>query len=518
MSEKRAPIIVDGKNEKETLMYKFLKKVEVAGNKLPHPFLLFVGLTVSVMVLSFILEKIGIQAQHPVKDEIVTVKNLLSRDGFSYMILNLIKNFTGFRPLGLVLSMMIGIGLAEKAGLMSSFMRKFILGAPDSLLISAIFLIGICGNIASDASVIIVPPLAGAIFYGAKKNPLVGIAAGYAAACAGFTANLVIAGTDALLAGITEEAAHIINPAITVSPLVNYYFMIVSTLLLTVVGTIVTKKIVEKQAGVYIPEAGLSVDVGEYELSTSEKKGLKSAGITTLLYWGSIVLLTIPSGSVFRGASGGIADGLLIKGIIPFILFWFIAVGIAYGKKAGTIKVGADVPKLMTASMVEMAPYIVFVFVIAQFVSFFNWTNLGLILAVKMGGLLELSGFTGFPMVTLVMLITMFINLFLGSGSAKWALLSPVFVPMFMMLGYSPEFAQLAYRIGDSTTNAISPLFPYIAIVLGFMQKYKKDAGLGNIFAMMIPYTFAFGLMWIIQVAVWFYFKLPLGPGANIFM
>lgn len=515
MSNKNAS---QGNNVKETFMYKFLKKVEVAGNKLPHPFILFVGLTLAVMVLSFVFAKMGVQAQHPVKDEVVTVKNLLSREGFSYMILNLLKNFTGFRPLGLVLSMMIGIGLAEKAGLMSSFMRKFILGAPENLLISSVFLIGICGNIASDAAVIIVPPLAGAIFYGAKKNPLVGIAAGYAASCAGFTANLVIAGTDALLAGITEEAAHIIDPTITVSPLVNYYFMIVSTLLLTMVGTWITKKIVEKQAGEYIPEGELNINVDEYELTSAEQKGLRRAGLVTLIYWGIIIIFTIPSNSVFRTADGGIVGGLLIKGIIPFILFWFIAVGISYGKVAGTIKSAEDVPKLMSKAIAEMAPYIVFVFVIAQFVGFFNWTNLGLILAVKMGGLLVSSGFTGFPMVVLVVLITMFINLFLGSGSAKWALLSPVFVPMFMMLDYSPEFAQLAYRIGDSTTNAISPLFPYIAIVLGFMQKYKKDSGMGNLFAMMLPYTVAFGLIWIIQLAIWFYFKIPMGPGATIFM
>lgn len=518
MAEKKKRLYNKDQDEKQTLMYKFLKKVEVAGNKLPHPFILFVGLTIGVILLSFILSKLGVEAQHPVKDEVVTVKNLISRDGFSYMVLNLLKNFTGFRPLGLVLSMMIGIGLAEKAGLMSSFMRKFILGAPDKLLISSIFLIGICGNIASDAAVIIVPPLAGAIFYGAKKNPLVGIAAGYAAACAGFTANLVIAGTDALLAGITEEAAHIINPAITVSPLVNYYFMIVSTILLTIVGTWVTTKIVEKQAGEYIPEAGLSVDINEYELTEDESSGLKRAGLVTLIYWGAIVLLTIPSTSVFRGADGGITGGLLIKGIIPLILFWFIFIGIAYGRKAGTIKSSADVPKLMSESMAEMAPYIVFVFVIAQFVGFFNWTNIGLLLAVKMGNLLVSSGFTGFPMVVLVVLITMFINLFLGSGSAKWALLAPVFVPMFMMLDYSPEFAQLAYRIGDSTTNAISPLFPYIAIVLGFMQKYKRESGLGNLFAMMIPYTTAFGIVWIVQLAIWFFFKIPMGPGASIFM
>lgn len=506
------------KSEKKSLLFRILKWVEVAGNKLPHPFMIFVSLVGVVIFLSFILSKMGIQAKHPVTAEVVAVKNLVSREGIQYIILNLLKNFTGFRPLGLVLSMMIGIGLAEQAGLMSAFMRKFILGAPEKLLIMAVFLIGICGNIASDAAVIIVPPLAGAIFYGAKKNPIVGVAAGYAAACAGFTANLLIAGTDALLAGITEEAAHIIDPSITVSPLVNYYFMFVSTILLTIVGTWITKRFVEKQAGEYIPEGGIEANIDEYQLSESESKGLRSAGLATLIYWGIVIIALIPQNSVLRSDSGGIIGGTFIKGIIPFILFWFIAVGVAYGRKAGTIKESADIPKLMSKAMAGMASYIVIVFVIAQFVSFFNWTNLGLIMAVKMGNLMKVANFTGLPMIIGVIFITMFVNLFLGSGSAKWALLSPVFVPMFMMLDYSPEFAQLAYRIGDSTTNAISPLFPYIAIVLGFMQKYKKDAGFGTLFSLLLPYTIGFALLWIAQIAVWFFFNLPLGPGASIFM
>ncbi|MBG0764737.1 MAG: AbgT family transporter [Tissierellales bacterium] len=505
-------------NQKKSIMFKFLEWVETAGNKLPDPFFIFVFLVGVVIILSFLLSRIGVQASHPVTNEAVVVKNLVSREGFQYMILNLLSNFTGFRPLGLVLSMMIGIGLAEQAGLMSSFMRKFILGAPDKLLIAAVFLIGICGNIASDAAIIIVPPLAGAIFYGANKNPIVGVAAGYAAACAGFTANLIIAGTDALLAGISEEAAMIIDPTMTVSPLVNYYFMIVSTILLTIGGTWITKKFVEKQAGEYIPEEGMDINVDEYELTESENKGLRAAGITTLIYWGIIIIAMIPQNSVLRSDTGAIIGGTFISGIIPFILFWFIAIGTAYGRKSGTIKEWSDVPAFMSKAMKGMSGYIVLVFVIAQFVSFFNWTNLGLILAVKLGGLLKASNFTGMPMVIGVIFITMFINLFLGSGSAKWALLAPVFVPMFMMLDYSPAFAQLAYRIGDSTTNAITPLFPYIAVVLGFFQKYKKDSGLGTIFSLMLPYTIGFGLIWIVQITVWFLLNLPLGPGANVFM
>src|SRR6056297_2624948 len=295
--------------EKKSAVHKFLNFVEKWGNKLPHPFTLFVILTAFLVLLSFIVGIAGVAVDHPTKDTVVEARNLLSGEGVQYMILNLLDNFTGFRPLGLVLGMMLGIGLAEKAGLMSAFMKKFMLGAPERLLLAAIFLIGICGNIASDAALIIVPPLAGAIFYGTNRNPLVGVAAGYAAASAGFTANLVIAGTDALLAGISEEAAMIIDPTITVSPLVNYYFMIVSTILLTIGGTWITKKFIEKQAGEYTPEEGMDINVAEFELTESENKGLRAAGITTLIYWGIIIALMIPQSSILRSDAGGIIDG-----------------------------------------------------------------------------------------------------------------------------------------------------------------------------------------------------------------
>lgn len=505
------------KNQKKSLFYKFLDFVEKAGNKLPHPFTMFVLITLGVVLVSFIVAMVGVQVEHPVTGEVVAAKNLLSKEGVQYMVLNMINNFAGFKPLGLVLTMMLGIGLAEQTGLMSAFMKKFIMGAPQKLLVAAVFLIGICGNLASDAAVIIVPPLAGAIFYGAKKNPLVGIAAGYAAACAGFTANLLIAGTDALLAGITEEAARIIDPAATVSPTVNYYFMVVSTLLLTAVGVWITG-LVEKQVGPYNPKGEISIDNSEFEVTDAEVKGLRSAGKVTIVYFAIVIAMLIPQASPFRNPQGGLVPSPFLSGIVTFILFWFISVGIAFGKKVGKIKSEADVPKLMAAAMKDMSGYIVLVFVIAQFVSYFNWTNLGLILAVTLGNVLKAANFTGIPMIFLVILFSMFVNLFIGSGSAKWALLAPVFVPMFMMLNYSPAFAQVAYRIGDSTTNSITPLFPYFPILLGFMKKYDEDAGIGTVMSMSIPFSLAFGVAWLIQIVVWIVLKLPLGPGAGIFM
>jgi len=509
--------VTQAKSQRKPALYRFLDWVERAGNKLPHPFMMFFALAVGVVVLSAIFAALKVEVKHPTKDAMVAIKSLLSADGIRYMFIDLTKNFVGFAPLGLVLTMMLGIGLAEQVGLMNAMMKRLILGAPRQLLVPIIFLVGICGNIASDASVIIIPPLAGAIFYAAKRNPLVGIAAGFSATCAGFTANLIIVGTDALLAGITQEAAKIVDPAVTVSPAVNYYFMVVSTFLLAIAG-VWTTTFVEKKMGPYKPKNGLAAQDDDMNVSDVEKKGLRRVGLATIIYFGALVAVLVPKTSLFRNPQGGLVPSPFLNGIIGFIFLWFVIIGIVYGRTVGKIKNGADVSKHMTAAMKDMAGYIVLVFMIAQFVSYFNWSNMGLVLAVALGNLLKAWNFTGIPMIILVILFTMFVNLFIGSGSAKWALLAPVFVPMFMLLGYSPAFAQVAYRIGDSTTNSISPLFPYFPILLGFIKRYDDDAGIGTVMSMTIPYSLVFGLVWIAQIILWMVLKLPLGPGAAVYM
>ncbi len=509
--------MAEKKEGKKSLFYRFLDWVERTGNKLPDPFTMFVGLVVIVLLLSLALAMAGVKVKHPTKDQMVAVKNLLSGEGLQYMFVNVTKNFVGFAPLGLVLTMMLGIGLAEQVGLMNAFMKRFIIGAPKQLLVTAIILIGICGNLASDASIIIIPPLAGAIFYGAKRNPLVGIAIGYAACCAGFTANLLIVGTDALLAGITQEAAKIIDPNMTVNPAVNYYFMIVSTILLTVAGVWVSAGL-EKRMGTYTPKAGFKVVETSMEVSSEEKKGLRAAGIATLIYWVVVIAFLVPKNSFLRNPKGGLVPSPFLNSIIALIFLWFVAIGVAYGRKLGKIKNGGDVAKHMTAAIKDMGSYIVLVFVIAQFTAYFNWTNLGLILAISLGNLLKAWNFTGIAMVVLMILFTAFVNLFIGSGSAKWALLAPVFVPMFMMVGYTPAFAQVAYRIGDSTTNALTPLFPYFPILLGFLRRYDEDVGIGTVMSLTIPFTIVFGLVWLVQIVAWMLLNLPLGPGAAIFL
>lgn len=504
--------------EKKKGFLRFLDFVERSGNKLPHPFTLFVILMVTVMIISWLTSTAGIFVVNPTTGEEVYSKNLLSGEGALWMLSSMIKNFTGFAPLGLVLTMTLGIGLAEKVGFMSAFMRRFMLGAPERILLLVVFFIGIVGNIASDAAVIIIPPLAGALFYSTKRNPIVGIAAGYAATCAGFTANVLIAGTDALLAGITQEAAQGVMPGALVSPAVNYYFMIVSTFVLTFVGAWVTKRFVEPQAGIFTPNEELVLD-DSFEVTPIEKKGLKFAGLFTVVYSGLILALLLPGGSILRGPEGTIVPSPFLSNIVPFLLIWFIGLSISYGVPAKTIKNESDIPKHMTSAIKDMSSYIVLVFVIAQFVQYFNWTNIGLILAVNLSDALKAMNMTGLPMVLAIVLISAFVNLFIGSGSAKWALLSPVFVPMFILLGYTPEYSQLAYRIGDSFTNALTPLFPYFPILLGFIAKYDKEkAKIGSVMAMVMPYTIAFGLVWLVQLAIWHLLNLPLGPGGGIYL
>ncbi len=495
---------------------RFLDWVERVGNKLPHPFFLFVYLTIAIMLLSAILSMLGISAINPGSGEEVMVKNLLTREGVEWMLVNALKNFTGFAPLGLVLSMQMGIGLAEQAGLLSAFMRKTMYNAPLWAISLAVMFVGINGNIASDASIVIIPTLAASIYLSLGKNPLVGLMAGYAAACAGFSANLIIVGTDALLAGITQEAVKIINPDISVNPSINWYFMVASTIIFTFVGAWVTDKIIAPRLGEY--KGKIKVTENQ-DLTPIENLALKNTGKAALVFLAILAIAVLPKNAILRNAkTGGLIPSPFLNGIIPILMLFFITIGVAYGKTVGTIKTAGDIPKLMAEAVKTMSGYIVLVFIIGQFVAYFNWTNIGVIIAVKGAEFLQTVGFTGLPLIIGIILLSTIVNLFIGSGSAKWSILAPIFVPMLMLLGYSPAMTQVIYRIGDSSTNPITPLFPYFPIALGLAQYYDEDAGMGTLMSLMLPYALIFLIVWILQLIVWMVLDLPLGPGAGIYM
>ncbi len=503
---------MEGKEKRKKLG--ILGTIERVGNALPHPFILFLIITGVLVVLAAILAAIGVEVTNPTTGEVVAVKSLLNKEGFEWLMTKMVSNFSSFAALGVVLAMQMAIGVAEGSGLLTTAMRRAILGVPMWLLTAAVVFLGINGSIASEASIIFIPPLAATAFWAAGKHPLAGLIAGYAAVNAGFTANVMITATDALLYPVTEATAQTIDPSYTTTAANNWYFMIASCVLLTVVGVFVNNKIIAPRLGEY---KGAEVDK-ERDATPIEKKGLRNAGIFSLIFIVLILIGLIPKNGFLRAADGSILNGPFITGLVGFLIVYFILVGIVYGKTVGTFKTASDVPKMMADSLTSLTGYIVLVFVISQFIQIFSYTNLGTVIAVTAANFLKNAGFTGIPMIICIILITTLVNFFMTSGTAKWYIFAPIFVPMFMMLGYTPEFAQVIYRIGDSCTNPITPIYPYLPMIIGMAAKYDKKAGMGTIISMMLPYSLLFLLSWIVLVIAWVLLNLPLGPGAAVFM
>lgn len=502
--------------KKKSLIDKFLLTVEKVGNALPHPATLFALLAFSVLVLSWIVSLIDPTVINPANNQTIKAVNLLSREGLHMIMTNTVTNFTGFVPLGTVLVAMLGVGIAERSGLISTVLRKIVMMAPRSMLCFVVVFAGVLSNTASEIGYVLLVPLAAVIFLAAGRNPLAGLAAAFAGVSGGYSANLLLGTIDPLLAGLSQEAARIINPDYVVNPACNYYFMFVSTFLIAGLGTFVTEKIIEPRLGEYKGEDVESIPLTP--LNKEEKRGLLYAMITTLVLFGLVALGTIPENGFLRNSTtGGFLDSPFMKGIVTFIFLLFALPGIAYGIGAKTLKSDTDVMKGMAKSMETMGSYIVLVFFAAQFVAYFKWSNIGLIVAVEGANLLQTLQIGTFPLMFLFILLAAFLNLVMGSASAKWAIMAPVFIPMFMMLGYSPELTQLAYRIGDSVTNIISPMMSYFALIVAFIQLYDKKAGIGTIVALMLPYTIAFFIGWMILFFAWMMFDLPIGPASPIF-
>ncbi|HNM13499.1 MAG TPA: AbgT family transporter, partial [bacterium] len=332
----------------------------------------------------------------------------------------------------------------------------------------------------------------------------------------GYSANLLLGTVDPLLAGLTQEAARIVDPAYHVNPACNYYFLVASTFVLSAVGTWVTEKIVEPRLGVY---QGEEKPEEIKPLTVEEKRGFRYAMITGLVLTAIILIGLIPENGYLRDLkTGSVLKSPFMAHIVSFIFILGAALGIAYGWGTGKFKNDSDIMKSMGKSMETLGGYMVLVFFAAQFVAYFNWTNLGLIIAVKLAGILKTSGLGSVPLIVSMVFMTSFVNLFMGSASAKWAIMAPIFVPMFMILGYAPELTQAAYRVGDSCSNVISPMMSYFALIMAFMQRYTKDAGLGSLIATMIPYTIAFLIFWTVALVIWLIFEIPLGPDARLFL
>lgn len=501
------------KNGKKSLVDRFLGSVERIGNLLPHPATLFAGFALLVVLASWVASWFDLSVTHPGTGETISTVNLVSKEGLNMILSKMVTNFTSFAPLGTVLVSLLGIGIAEGSGLIGAILRKIVLAAPKRLLTFVIVFAGILSNTASEVGYVLLVPLAAVIFQAAGRHPIAGLAAAFAGVSGGYSANLLLGTIDPLLAGLSEEAARILDPTYLVNPAANYYFMFVSTFVIAILGTWVTEKIVVPRLGVY---EGEEKAIGLETLNPLEKKGLRYALIASLLFTAFIVGGLIPYDGYLRGDEGAILRSPFMSGIVAFIFLGAGLAGIAYGIGAKTFKNDEDVMKGMSKSMETLGSYIVLVFFAAQFVAYFNWTNLGLIFAVSGAEVLQSSGLGPIPLMLSFVVVSAIINLVMGSASAKWAIMAPIFIPMFMLLGYSPELVQVAYRVGDSVTNIISPMMSYFALIVAFMQRYDKKAGIGTIVSSMLPYSIVFFIGWSILLMIWIWLGLPIGPGAQL--
>ena len=501
--------------KKRGLFQRALDWTERAGNALPHPATLFAILALAALAFSAIGHFMGWEAIHPATDEVIKPVNLLSKDGIHRILLEMVTNFTGFAPLGIVLVAMLGIGIAEQSGLIKAVIKVLVLKSPKFLITFVIVFAGILSNVASSVGYVLLVPLAGIIFYALGRHPIAGMAAAFAGVSGGYSANLVLGTIDPLLAGLSTEAATIIDPAYEVNPTSNYYFMVASTFIIALAGTLVTEKLVEPRLGKYEGEEAEHEE--EYDkITKKEKKGLKGALITFLIILAITLAGLIPESGFLRGEGGGLLNSPIIKGVVAMIFIIAGAMGVVYGIIVGQFKNDADVMKGASDSMKSMATYLVLVFFAAQFVAFFKWSNLGIIIAIKGAGVLMSADIGLIPLMILFIILSAGINMLMGSASAKWAILAPIFIPMFMIMGYSPELSQMVYRIGDSVTNIISPMMSFFALIIAFVQRYDEKAGIGTIVATMLPYSIVFFLIWVALLILWLVFGIPLGPDAGI--
>ncbi|HJN12984.1 MAG TPA: AbgT family transporter [Pirellulaceae bacterium] len=498
-----------------------LAAVERIGNRLPDPVTLFVIGAFVVLITSEVAFRVGWSAENPTTGEIETVKSLLSGDGMQWVWRNLVSNFTGFAPLGVVLVAMIGIGVAERSGLIDTILKGTVLLTPQALLTPAVIFVGVMSSMALDAGYVVLPPLAAAVFARAGRSPLVGLAAVFSGIAAGFSANLLITGLDPLLQSFTQEAAQILDQNYQVDIRCNYYFMVASTIMITLVGWGATRLVVERRySRDDVHQQMAAAESAETDqqpaLGDAERRGLLWAGLALAAASGGILAMVLIEGGPLNGTiepRPGWELAVWVDVIVPILFVLFLVPGLAYGMATRSIKSDRDVATMMNKTMSSMGPYIILAFFAAQFVGWFSESNLGKVIALEGVALLQSWQMPIWLLVISIVLLACLLNLFIGSASAKWALISTVFVPIFAGVGISPELTQAAYRIGDSVTNSISPLNPYVVIILVFMRQYEPKAGIGSLISLMLPYTIAFLIAWILLLIVWMGLGLPLGPG-----
>lgn len=510
----------------------FLGWVERTGNRLPDPVFIFFFLIAILMGISILCKALGVSAAHPTQmaadgggPMIIAAKSLFSPENIQKLWVDMPKTFTHFHPLGYVLVVMLGAGVAERSGLFASGIKSALRGAPKALLTPVVALVAMLSNHAADAGYVVMIPLAAIIFAAAGRNPLAGIAAAFAGVSGGFSANFTPGQLDALLFGITEAAVDgaQLNADWTMNIAGNWYFIAALLFIYLPVIWFVTDRIIEPRLGKWTPEGEHMDSYGNEDkpLTEGEKKGLGRAGLAILAVCVLWALMTFGPGTPLLNDGPGtegqewyVTATPFFRSLVAGFMILFLAAGWAYGSAAGTIKSGDDLVGMMTEAMKDMGYYLVLAFAAAHFVAMFNWSNLGLISAVHGADAIQSSGLPLPIVLGLIIIFSAILNLFVGSASAKWALLAPVLVPMLMLLGISPEGATAAYRVGDGATNIITPLMVYFPLILIFARRWKKDFGLGSLTAMMIPYSIWMLLTGVLLMVIWMVLGLDLGPGA----
>lgn len=492
------------------ILFRILDGIEWVGNKLPSPLLLFALLALIVILSSALFS--GVSVTNPTSGEVITVNNLLTIDGLQYIFQNAVDNFIGFAPLGAVLVTMLGIGLAEQTGLVQAALKGTVFSFPGKLLTAALVFAGVMSSTAVNAGYIVLPPLGAALFLGLGRHPLAGLTAAFAGVSGGFGANLFLTSTDAILAELTAEAAATIDPAYadTIAVSMNWFFAMVSVVLVTAVGTWVTTRIVEPRLGNY---EGNGTEEDIETLAVQEKKGMRYAGVGFLITAAVMAYLSI---GPLRGDEKYL-ESPFFDSLVFVIFILFFVPGLIYGITTKVIQNDKDLTQFLGKTMASMSGYIALAFTAGQFIAYFGETNMGTVIAIKGAAFLNNTGFDGFGLILVFILITMGINFFIGSSSAKWVILAPVFVPIMMNLGYSPEFTTVIYRLSDSVTNIITPLLLYFPMIIAFAQRYDKSIGIGTLISMMLPYSVALLISWVILLFIWILLGIPVGPGAEIY-
>ncbi|RIV90652.1 hypothetical protein D2V17_04240 [Aurantiacibacter xanthus] len=507
-----------------------LGRIERVGNALPDPVFLFLWLILGLVVLSIVASLAQWQAFHPTEiDEatgtsrVIAATSLLSGDNIRRLWVDMPVTFTHFHPLGYVLVVMLGAGVAERSGLFGTAMRGAVRHAPKALLTPFVALVGMIGNLAADAAYVVLVPLAGIVFHAAGRHPVAGIAAAFAGTSGGFSANLLPGQLDALLFGITEAAVETVFGEFTANIAGNWYFIAAMTFVFLPVIWFVTDRMIEPRLGAYDPARAGNAPTGDNpdkDLTPAERKGLKLAGLAVLAVCALWTYFTFGPGTplIDEEASPEARLTPFYQSLVAGFFLLFLLAGWAYGKAAGAIKDHRDLVKMMAGAMEDLAYYLVLAFVAAHFVAMFGWSNLGLILAVNGADFLGGLGLPAWALLAAIVLVSALLNLFVGSASAKWALLAPVLVPMLMLLGLSPEMATAAYRVGDGATNIITPLMVYFPLILIFCQRWQADFGLGSLAATMLPYSMGLLVSGLLLTVGWVMLDLPLGPGASVFI